>query len=236
MSKPINPDRLAELEDERRFLLRSLSDLEREHDAGDIDEVDFAELKDGYTARAAAVLRAIEDGQASLPARSPVNWTRRLAGGLVVIASIAVVWWALSASTAQRLPGGEITGLDPRDERQLLLAQARASQFDDPAAAAALYDLVLDDDPDHVEALAYGGWTKALAATSETDLRGAIDQLLRATELDPDYPDPECFLGIVYARLEQDDLAIPRLDECLAANPPADIRVLVEGLRDRLTG
>lgn len=232
----MNPDQLAELEDERRFLLRSLTDLEREHDAGDVDDVDYEELRDGYTARAAAVLRAIDEGHAALPEKPPVNWSRRIFGGVIVVALVAVVWWALSASTAQRLPGGEITGLDPRDERQVLLAQARASQFDDPAAAAALYDLVLDDEPDHVEALAYGGWTKALAATSDDELRIAIDQLLRATELDSDYPDPECFLGIVYARLEQNDLALPRLDECLDANPPSDVRVLVEGLRARVAG
>ena len=59
----MNPDRLAELEEERRFLLRSLDDLEREHEAGDVDEHDFEVLRDGYTARAARVLRAIDDGQ-----------------------------------------------------------------------------------------------------------------------------------------------------------------------------
>jgi hypothetical protein len=53
----------AELEamsQEREFLLRSLRDLEAEHDAGDIDETDYQTLRDDYTARAAAVLRAIE--------------------------------------------------------------------------------------------------------------------------------------------------------------------------------
>lgn len=230
----MNPDRLAELEDERRFLLKSLADLEREHDAGDVDDGDYRELRDGYTVRAAAVLRAVDEGRAALPPKPPVNWTRRLLGGVIVVALTAIVWWALSSSTAQRLPGREMTGLDPRDEQQTLLSQARASQFTDPVAAAALYDLVLDDDPVHPEALAYGGWTKALSATSDDDLREAIDQLLLATEVDPDYPDPECFLGIVYGNLGQNDLAVPRLDECLAANPPADVRGLVEGLRAEL--
>ena len=62
----MNPDRLAALEEERRFLLRSLADLEREHDAGDVDEDDYRELRDGYTARAAATLRSIESGRAAL--------------------------------------------------------------------------------------------------------------------------------------------------------------------------
>ena len=66
----MDPDRLASLEEERRFLLRSLADLEREHDAGDVDEPDYRELRDGYTARTAAILRAIESGRATAPSWS----------------------------------------------------------------------------------------------------------------------------------------------------------------------
>ncbi len=40
----VDLDQLAEREEERRFLLRSLADLEREHDAGDIDDADYATL------------------------------------------------------------------------------------------------------------------------------------------------------------------------------------------------
>ena len=61
-------DRLATLEEERRFLLRSLTDLEREHDAGDVDDLDYETLKDGYTFRAARVLRQIDEGRSELPA------------------------------------------------------------------------------------------------------------------------------------------------------------------------
>ena len=59
----MNPDRLAELEEERRFLLSSIRDLDREHAAGDVDEADYCALRDGYVARAAAVLREIEGGR-----------------------------------------------------------------------------------------------------------------------------------------------------------------------------
>ncbi|MBO0694381.1 MAG: hypothetical protein J2P58_15860, partial [Acidimicrobiaceae bacterium] len=48
-----------ELLEERDFLLRSLADLDAEHDAHDIDDVDYRTLKDEYTSRAAAVLRAL---------------------------------------------------------------------------------------------------------------------------------------------------------------------------------
>jgi len=88
----MNPDRLAELEEERRFLLRSLTDLEREHTAGDVDEVDYRELRDGYTVRAAATLREIDDGRRALPDRPPVNWRRRLLTAAGVLIAIAVMW------------------------------------------------------------------------------------------------------------------------------------------------
>ena len=48
------------LKEERDFLIRSLKDLDAEHEAGDIDEVDYQSLKDDYTVRTASVLRAIE--------------------------------------------------------------------------------------------------------------------------------------------------------------------------------
>ena len=50
---------MSALEEERDFLLRSLDDLEREREAGDLDDADYATLKDDYTARAAGVLRAL---------------------------------------------------------------------------------------------------------------------------------------------------------------------------------
>lgn len=236
----IDPDRLAELEEERRFLLRSLTDLEREYEAGDVDEIDYRELKDGYTARAAATLRAIESGRSRLPAAPPPDWRRRGIAAVAIVALIAVVWWALSTSSAQRLPGQQISGLDPRDERQVLMSQARAVQFRDPAAAAAIYATVLERDPDDVEALTYRGWTLALSTVGEADdgrattaLEESAAALLRAIEIDPEYPDPFCFLGIVQFRFVGDaEVALPLVDGCLAADPPADVRGLVEELRD----
>ncbi|MHB8467048.1 MAG: hypothetical protein ACYDD7_19715, partial [Acidimicrobiales bacterium] len=45
---------------QRDFLLGSLRDLDAERAAGDIEERDYEELRDGYTARAAAVLREMQ--------------------------------------------------------------------------------------------------------------------------------------------------------------------------------
>lgn len=242
MSVHVDPDRLAALEEERRFLLRSLADLEREHDAGDVDDDDYRELRDGYTARTAAVLRQIESGRAALPSKPPVSWRRRVIGAVVVVATIGVVWWALSASSAQRLPGQQISGLDPRDQTQVLLSQARSLQATDPVAAADLYAQVLDDDPDNAEALTYRGWTLALSTIGEQDasaaqarLDEAVESLVAAIEVDRTYPDPYCFLGIVeYRFFGEAETALPFVEGCLSAGPPADVRGLVEGLREQL--
>lgn len=48
------------LEEERDLLLASLRDLEREHEAGDVDDHDYQALRDGYTVRAASILRTLE--------------------------------------------------------------------------------------------------------------------------------------------------------------------------------
>ncbi|MHB1597539.1 MAG: tetratricopeptide repeat protein [Acidimicrobiales bacterium] len=51
----------ADLVEERDYLLRSIDDLEREHEAGGIDDTDYRTLRAGYVERAAAAIRALED-------------------------------------------------------------------------------------------------------------------------------------------------------------------------------
>ncbi len=234
----MNPDSLAELEEERRFLLRSLTDLEREHEAGDVDAEDYQTLREGYTVRAASVLRSIDEGRAATTRATPGSWRRYLAATVVVLAVAGGLGWFVARSSGQRLAGQELSGLDPRDEIQVLLAQARAISLEDPAQAAAIYGEVIARDPDHVEALTYYGWTTALTAalTSDSEEAGdllldAVMQLSRATELDPSYPDPFCFLGIVeYRFLGEAAVALPNVERCLAGGPPADVRDQVEAL------
>jgi tetratricopeptide (TPR) repeat protein len=64
VTAPLEGRSLAELEEDRDFLLRSLEDLEQERSVGDIAEQDYARLKEDYTGRAAAVLKAIEEAKA----------------------------------------------------------------------------------------------------------------------------------------------------------------------------
>ncbi|TVR26916.1 MAG: hypothetical protein EA389_04515 [Ilumatobacter sp.] len=232
----MDPDRLAELEEERSFLLDSLRDLEREHRYGDVDDHDYQVLRDGYTVRAAEVLRAIEAGRAALPQKRPRNWWRLLGWTSVVIALAAATGLLVAQSSGQRFPGQEITGGIPGGDVPGLLVQARSQMFaGDVVGAQGLYGAVLEQRPDHAEALAYNGWLLAIMAQgageelSPVALETARASLRRSIEVAPGYADPHCFLAIIAANFEGDtETAAVEAEACLANDPPADMRGLIE--------
>lgn len=235
-----DPDHLAELEEERRFLLASLRDLEREHDAGDLDDADYTALKDDYTTRAADVLRELEEGRRALPERRPPRWGRRLAWAAAVVALAVVSGVLVARFSGQRLPSDTATG-DVAESLNTLLAEARQLQATDPQAAIDTYQRVLDQDPDNAEALTYRGWllvrvgadavARGLAEGDALVARG-MEGFDRAIELRPTYADPHCFKGITLFRFFSDaEAAKPAVDTCMASNPPAVVRDLVANLQ-----
>jgi hypothetical protein len=233
-------DRLALLEEERRFLLRSLDDLERERAAGDVGDQDYETLRDGYTARAAAVLREIESGREQLPPRRPRRRGRTVAIWVTVLVGAVAAGLLVARSSGERLPD------DPApvaaDQVSSLLTRARQLQLGDPVQAIELYSQVLDLRPGDVEALTYRGWTAAIVALQlpEGDQRGVLIQraesdLAAARASDPTYADAACFGAIVAFRLRDDaPTAKTLVDQCTAANPPAVVASLVDALRDQI--
>ena len=223
-----------DLRHEQQFLLRSLRDLDNEREAGDIDDADYAALRDGYISRAAAITREI-DGAAATPAVSR-NWVRRL---LVVACVIAVgagagIW--VARQSGQRLPGQSSSGAIEQSTSGLL-ASARQLNFSDPGKASEVYSQVLKLEPDNAEALTYRSWILALTARAATGsvkqlaLVTAVNDLLRAQKVDNQYPDAHCFLGIVYFRfLNSASLAKPQLDTCKAMNPPSEVQAFVDAI------
>lgn len=232
----MNPDQLAELEEQRRFLLRSITDLDREHLYGDVDDHDYETLRDGYTARAASVLRAIEAGQSAVPPRRRRRRPLvRLAWivGTVLIASLA--GWLVASASGQRLPGQSITGGLPGDEVALKLAQARQLLGVDPKQAIIHYQQVLDLQPDNVEALTYKGWLIAQTGSSLTP--SGIALLRQAITVDPTYADPHCFLAITSARFVQPpdiETARSEAQACLANDPPSQMVGMIKGFIESL--
>jgi tetratricopeptide (TPR) repeat protein len=230
-----DPDRLALLEDERRFLLTSLADLEREHDAGDLDDGDYEALKDGYTQRAAAVLRALDEGRRASPPRPTRRWSRTLLGaGAVVVVAIGL-GIAVSRFAGQRLPGETVSGGISEDSNSQL-AQARALLATDPAAAFERYREVMETDPDNAEATTYVGWLAAIqlaGSGTPDDVRRAAAVLDDAIALDPDRADAYCFKAVVQFRFLDDAAAAqPALERCVALDPPAEVAGQVQGLAE----
>ncbi len=228
-----------ELFEERDFLLRSLDDLERERAAGDLDDADYRTLKDDYTARTAAVLRAIDDAVAPTPEAPSAPPSRNLlrpALWTVGVVAVAVsAGFLVARSSGERLPGqpaaGSITPTGPSQK----LTEARALVGEGKAAEAIkVYDEVIAADPRNAEALAYRGWLVRLVGRSTGD-RALLDRgfefATRAVEADPQYPDAHFFRGMMLYQDRNDPAAaVSEFRAFLGLDPPPDMVPLVEGV------
>jgi hypothetical protein len=235
-------ERIAELEEERRFLLRSLDDLEREHDAGDVDDADYETLRDGYTVRTAGVLREIGSGKSRLASKKPRRWGRLVMTTAAVLALAIGIGFALANAFGERGAGQEITGFDPGNDARVVLASARdALNEGDFVVANALFARVVqmerEREVDNVEAITYFGWTLALQSVQDPDaessgqrLDAARVALRQAIQLDDDYADPNCFLAIVEFNFFDDaETALPFVNASVEKNPTSDMEELVAG-------
>jgi tetratricopeptide (TPR) repeat protein len=254
--RDLDPDRLVALEEERDFLLRSLDDLEREHEAGDVDDDDYQALKDDYTARAAAALRAIDARREAVESartqRSNVrSW---LIAAAVIVGAVGAGWLVMSAS-GDRSPGDTITGdiressIDElaRASRHVAEAQAALQAGDTAAAVEAYrsaidaYDRALDIQPGNVEAMTYRGWLlhnlalQAGGGEAAADLdAAALEWLTEAVDTDPTYPDARIFRAILLDGAGQPEQALADLDAVDPDSLPPAMTGMVESLRARL--
>jgi tetratricopeptide (TPR) repeat protein len=241
-------DRLAELEEERRYLLGSLKDLERELAAGDVDDEDYTTLKNGYTVRAATVLREIESGRRALAPKRQRNLKRTIAIWVLAAVMAGGIGVALASAFGERGVNDEITGRSLGDDTRTTLAQARAAlNRGDFARANTLYVRAdraeIERGNDNAEARAHVGWTFALLARSEATDDGIAEEPLsiarlaldQAIAMDATYADPYCYAAIVeFNFLGDADAALPYVEQCEALDPPADIRGLVESFAQEI--
>jgi uncharacterized protein (TIGR02996 family) len=216
-STRFDPDRLASLESERDFLLRSIADLEAERETGNLDDDRYRELKDDYTARAAAVLRSIEEGPAALPGPAPVPRRRKLLAGGGVVVFVLVASLALAAAIGNRRGGDTVTGNAQAGEQQ-------GDQAGD-ARRAALERQVRERPGDATAHLAYADY---LAEAGE--LPAAVREYVAAAQIDPKNAEAQTgagWLTFLAASQISDpktagevmDRALGRLDAAIAAAP-----------------
>jgi tetratricopeptide (TPR) repeat protein len=234
------------LEAQRVFLLRSLDDLDAEREAGNIDDATYGRLHGDYTARAAAVLRAL-DGEPAEPTVAgppPVSTSRRalVVGGIVAFAIAAAV--VLALTIAPRLPGQTVTGgatPDPKATTAALKAAvrdhpndysarieyARALIATDRVGALRQYDAAAKLRPKEPEPPTYIGWILGLASSQVQDtathtqlLDRSLQAFALARRLDPRYADAYVFEGLVRARFANDPAgAVPLLQQYLRLAP-----------------
>ena len=228
--RDLTVEELLLLEEERDFLLRSLKDLDAERAAGDVDEHDYETLRDDYTARAARVIRAIERHQARRePAARSSLWRKvGVAAGVVAFALLAGV--LVAQATGRRGAGDTATGDIRESSRQLIDEALQTASTGDFEGAVVLLDEVLEVAPDNVEALTYKGWFEYRSGAGGD----AVDSLTAAVEADPSFPATHAFLAVILAENGRPDLALEELRRLDALDPPAQIRRLVEPLRQRL--
>jgi tetratricopeptide (TPR) repeat protein len=251
----LDPDALAALEEERDFLLASLTDLEREHDAGDVDDVDYESLKDAYTSRAAVVLRSIADRH-ELIARSGEE--RSLTRTLLVLTLVAVLsvgaGWVVFRNAGTRAPGQGLTG-DARQDSANLILQAQSATGQASAAlgegdgakalkffesAISAYDKALELSPANTEALTYRGWVlHTIAVNSEAAQAAQLDSqalvyLDRAIAIDPTYADARVFRAILERNAKDYAAAKADLDAVDMNAIPPFMTNLVNSVRTEL--
>jgi len=244
--------RRSDLEAERNFLLDSITDLDREHAAGDIDDADYAQLRGDYVRRAALTLRALEelDGRVEveedLGSRPESGWlrfrrylgrrrVRQVIGTLAVVSLLAAVGLFAAHLAGVRLPGESATGtitLSTADAVNQDLADATLyANSGQPQTAVAFYEQALQEDPGQQVALTYAGWLTRLSglnAHSSSAVRAGDAQLEAAARLHPSYPDGEGLYGVAAYEDNHDvAAAVSAFTRCAADKPSSALREAV---------
>ncbi len=240
----LDPDELAALEEQRDFLLRSIEDLDAEHDAGDIDEADYTQLKDDYTARAAEVLRAIdEQRQAYAEAKRPARRGRLLVSGAAVVIVALVAGWLVARSSGQRQAGQSVSGQAVPTQPQMgqgVDACITKFRSEAPVEGLKCLDAILKQRPSDAVARTFRGWLlyQAIQGTGQADLEAqAKADITAGSQAAPAFPIPHFFLAYI-ANAEGDTAtAKAQLDEFDKMGGSAQgMDAAVQQLRDEIDG
>jgi tetratricopeptide (TPR) repeat protein len=254
MSDSVPP---VDLQIDRDFLLRSLSDLDLEHAAGDLSAEDFENLRADYVTRLADVQRRIEgdeqqavrdsEERAAAAGQRAKSRRRSLVFGVASLGFSIGLGLLLAGALGERQSGETITGADavrsPRVVKiQELLARAQELSSTDPVGSLEAYRQVTKLDPNIVSAWAYGGWQLRLYAQALPEgedrmnlLKAAKSDIDEAIRRDANYADPLAFRAVMNARdFADEDAARADLKalELLPRNPIID--QLTTGLRSDL--
>ena len=222
---------LSRLEEERDHLLVSLDDLDSEHGAGDIDDLDYTTLRDDYTARTAQLTRVL-DGAAVKRTRRKRTVSQKVLWGVGVLALAGLSSWAMIAFSGARGSGETASGQIRQSTVTLLADAAEAFGTGDVERSISLYDEVLTLQPTNVEAYTYRGWVQYQSG----DVESAVADMEEAVTLDPEYADVRVFRALVSLDMEDFETASAELAAFDASDPTAVAQQLVASrqVRERI--
>lgn len=237
--------RRRDLEDEREFLVASLEDAEREHEAGDLSDDDYAVLTRRDRTRldeVTGLLTAHDEDEANEAKEVATNGasprgaatgqrSRRplvlvLAGTALVLIGAVVLVIRL---TSDRLPGQTATGSVQLSQAQRInqeLGQADALlSANDVTDAAKLYSQVLQLDPHDPPALAQLGWLtyeQGVVGSDTKSVTAGRDLVEEAIAADGSFGPAHLYDGVILLDTDHNAAgAVAQFEKFLAEHPSA---------------
>jgi len=211
------------LDDERDFLLRSIDDAAREHDAGDLSDSDYDVLLSRDRSRLAEVeaeLAALGPEEPAVaepespdvpPRRRYGRWSRVgivVACGFIVAGAVILVDHAVSPALPGQASSGTVTLSKAQRIEDQLAAASVLTEDGEGQQALELYNKVLTEDPDDPYALAAGGWLEwnaGVSGKSAAAVQAGRQSEEKAVRVAPDFYGGHLYLGLIL--LDQDDNA-----------------------------
>ncbi|MBW3615959.1 MAG: tetratricopeptide repeat protein, partial [Actinobacteria bacterium] len=206
------------------------------------DEADYLALRDNYTARAAAVLRALAP-----PARAtdptapgdepgtengrPRRW-RTAVAAVALAAGAGLAGYAVAGAAGERSATDEATGSLPEGSvDRITKAQALVSEGK-VLEAIRVYDSLLADDPENPVALAQRGWLVSRVDPSLVD--SGLASIDRAIAADPNYAEAHFFRGMILWRSKGDPAAgAEEFQKAIDTKPGPQLTALLQQVRDQ---
>jgi len=219
----------------REFLERSIEDLDRELAAGDLDPADASTLRADYERRLANLDAPVEP--------APPAPTRRTGRTVAIVALVAV--FAVGAGIAvgqafgSRTPGQTLSGSIREFSADRLRRAAALQDEGEVLEALKVYDRIIRDDPENAEALAERGFLLLKLAASggpQDFVADGQEYVDRAVELEPRNARWLVYRAMGLRLVGDDEAASKAVDDALAADPPPDLRRLIESIRSSVEG
>jgi cytochrome c-type biogenesis protein CcmI len=216
---------------QREFLERSLEDLERERDAGDLSDRDYAQLKADYE-------RRLEGDEP--PPRPPARPGFVVASVAFVVVVAVAAGVLVAQAVGRREDGGTITGGGPVAATTPPQGEAPAASLPEDLArcttlpgseAIDCYTAYTDANPDDPAGYTQFGLfaiNNGIQSGSQELLDAGESFLRRALELEPDDVEARVYLAVVLDRTGRADEAAAECARLAGAEIPAGFGQLVD--------